>query len=206
MKPDTTIKEELIIEAALNRFIHFGFNKTTFSEIARDLNITQQSIYYYFPDKKSLITKVAENIMASFLEELLVKISQTKGLVEKLKGIVDVKASFFEKYFMLAIDHPKENLRDSDELHRFYLEMEDKQLAIVVSEFNEAIERGELKKTDADKTASILLKALSSMQFDYKQQHMIPDHNSLRELFDNQKELITIFISGLQNHATPCSN
>ncbi|MBX3242164.1 MAG: TetR/AcrR family transcriptional regulator [Chitinophagaceae bacterium] len=201
MKTETPVKEELITEAALRRFTHFGFNKTTFSEIAKDLGISQQSLYYYFPDKKSLIAKVASNVMTALLEEIRISIATRQNLEDKLSGIVEVKQTFFEKYFMLATDRPLDKTPEPDDLKNFVEQMETKQLEIMVEALNEAAAKKEICHGDTVKTARLLLKALTAMQEAYRSSHIIPDHNTIRELFEEQKELIRIFVFGLKYRA-----
>lgn len=201
MKTETPVKEELITEAALRRFTHFGFNKTTFSEIAKDLGISQQSLYYYFPDKKSLIAKVAANIMMDLLEEIKIRIATKENLEDKLSGIVEVKQHFFEKYFMLAADRPLDKMPEPDELKNFVEQMETKQLDIMVEALNEAAVKKEICRVDAAKTARLLLKALNAMQEAYRSSHIVPDHNTILELFEEQKEMIRIFVFGLKYQA-----
>ncbi len=204
MKSETPVKEELITEAALRRFAHFGFNKTTFSEIAKDLGISQQSMYYYFPDKKSLIIKVAANIMALLITAMKEKVYSCDNLLDRLTGIVEVKKDFFEKYFMLATEGPNEKLADADELHCFIKQMQSEQQTIFTSAFEKAMKEGEIRKIDAEKKAALLLNALNAMQDNYRNTHVIPDHQAIRNLFEEQKELIAIYVSGLKNyHAKP---
>ncbi|MBX3256489.1 MAG: TetR/AcrR family transcriptional regulator [Chitinophagaceae bacterium] len=198
MKTEAPVKEELITEAALRRFTHFGFNKTTFSEIAKDLGVSQQSMYYYFPDKKSLIIKVAANVMASLIAAMQEKVNTCNNLLERLTGIVEVKEAFFEKYFMLATEGTNE--KDSDELHCFVRQMQSEQQAIFISAFEKAIAEGEIRQIDAAKKAALLLNALNAMQDNYRNTHIIPDHQAIRDLFEEQKELIAIYVSGLKNY------
>jgi AcrR family transcriptional regulator len=40
-----------ILEAASKRFLHYGFGKTTMSEIAGDCNMSTGNLYRYFPSK-----------------------------------------------------------------------------------------------------------------------------------------------------------
>ena len=63
-------KRELIIEGAAKRFIHYGINKTTMNEIADDLSVTKPSLYYYFPDKSSLVHGVIDKIFSDYFDVL----------------------------------------------------------------------------------------------------------------------------------------
>lgn len=40
-----------ILEAASRRFLHYGYGKTTMSEIAKDCNMSTGNVYRYFPSK-----------------------------------------------------------------------------------------------------------------------------------------------------------
>ncbi len=63
-------KKVMILEAALKRFKRFGLSKTTMEEIARDLDISKGSLYYYFTDKESIYVAVVENIIAECFQDM----------------------------------------------------------------------------------------------------------------------------------------
>lgn len=46
---DETAKQ--ILDAASRRFLHYGYGKTTMSEIAKDCNMSTGNLYRYFPSK-----------------------------------------------------------------------------------------------------------------------------------------------------------
>lgn len=46
---DETAKQ--ILDAASSRFLHYGYGKTTMSEIAKDCNMSTGNLYRYFPSK-----------------------------------------------------------------------------------------------------------------------------------------------------------
>ncbi|HEU4470022.1 MAG TPA: TetR family transcriptional regulator, partial [Flavisolibacter sp.] len=64
------MKQEHIVEAAIRRFSHFGIAKTTMTEIADDLSLSKQSLFYYFPDKQSLVLAVREKLTENYLAVL----------------------------------------------------------------------------------------------------------------------------------------
>jgi len=59
-----------IIKAAAKRFDKHGVNKTTLSEIARDLRIGKATIYGYFTSKEELFSSVLEWEGSQFIEEI----------------------------------------------------------------------------------------------------------------------------------------
>ena len=96
-------KREQIIEGAIKRFSHFGIGKTTMNDIAEDLSVSKPSLYYYFPDKKHLILGVIEKIFNEFFEAIQKKYNPELELETILFNTIDVRNTFFQKYYMLKI-------------------------------------------------------------------------------------------------------
>ena len=51
---------EKILKAAMERFLHYGYPKTTMAEIACDCNMSPGNLYRYFPGKLDLAHSIAE--------------------------------------------------------------------------------------------------------------------------------------------------
>ena len=102
MKTDGMLRQEHILEVAIKRFSHFGIQKTTLTEVADDLSMTKQALHYYFPDKQSLIAAVEEKITSDYIEGISEEINGALTTEEALLKLVNVRKRFFEKYFMLA--------------------------------------------------------------------------------------------------------
>src|ERR1700712_5501525 len=64
------IKREKILDAAHNRFLHYGYSKTTMNEIAGDISMSKALLYYYFPDKSELYTAVMRKLANDYLKLL----------------------------------------------------------------------------------------------------------------------------------------
>lgn len=99
-------KADLIIESAIRRFTHFGIQKTTMNDVAEELGFTPSSIYYYFPDKNSLIIAVLQRILEQYLVELMTDIQSSTTLSSLLNKVVELRDSFTEKFFMLRLQDP----------------------------------------------------------------------------------------------------
>ncbi|HTN05472.1 TetR/AcrR family transcriptional regulator [Agriterribacter sp.] len=199
MKTGISIKQESIIEVALKRFIHFGFGKTTFTDIARDLGVSQQNLYYYFPDKKKLVAAVMNSVIAEYMERLTRMLSEKKSLAEKMKGLVAAKEFFFEKYYMLSADHAQEFFYNHQELAELMEDLKKRQQQLVEKELEAAMHTREIKAVNIPRTASLLLDTLAAMQDVLRWRIMIPDHTAIAEVFKNQKELIAIYVAGLKS-------
>src|ERR1700709_2922816 len=76
------IKREKILEAAYQRFLHYGYSKTTMNEIAGDLSMSKALLYYYFPDKSQLYIAVMRKLANDYLKLLEAKIDTFTNLKE----------------------------------------------------------------------------------------------------------------------------
>lgn len=68
-----------ILDAASKRFLHYGYGKTTMSEIAGDCNMSTGNVYRYFPSKLD----IAESFVRVLRENQLTKMRQIASDPEK---------------------------------------------------------------------------------------------------------------------------
>jgi len=54
---------DIILEAAVNRFSEYGYNKTTMAEIAEDAGMSAANIYRYYKNKEEIAAACAKNCM-----------------------------------------------------------------------------------------------------------------------------------------------
>lgn len=66
--PDETARA--ILDAASRRFLHYGYSKTTMSEIAGDCNMSPGNLYRYFPSKLDIAEAFVRRLRAEHLGEL----------------------------------------------------------------------------------------------------------------------------------------
>jgi len=87
-----------ILDAASRRFLHYGFKKTTMSEIADDCNMSTGNLYRYFPSKLD-IAETFVRVLRKEVMDVLRQIAEDPGLSppEKLKR-------FFHHKFRVAYD------------------------------------------------------------------------------------------------------
>ena len=61
---------QLILEAAFNRFGHYGYNKTTMAEIAQDADMSAANLYRYFESKQEIAAACANRCMCESIDLL----------------------------------------------------------------------------------------------------------------------------------------
>lgn len=62
--------KEKILESAMERFMSYGYGKTTMAEIAKDLSMSAANLYRYFENKQEIGTACAEQCIGNRLERL----------------------------------------------------------------------------------------------------------------------------------------
>jgi AcrR family transcriptional regulator len=201
---ETDKKRELIIEGAIKRFIHFGINKTTMNEIAEDLSVSKPSLYYYFPDKTSLVLGVVEKIFADYFDVLYKDQKQGAGIESTLLNIIDIKHRFFLRYYMLHLSYgnPDSSL-SSVELKAYLAKMVQKNLLFHQNVFERAVMNKEIApQEDIPKIAELYLSCqsgLTSLCIMHGNKELFPGKKELKQMKDQQISLSKIFIKGLQN-------
>lgn len=192
------MKKENIIEAAIKRFSHFGVHKTTLAEIADDLAVSKPSLFYYFPDKQSLVAAVEEKIIAEYIEALEKQFGQTTSVEYALKKMIEVRMQFFEKYFMLSDQLESSDAGTTKAFAGVKQKLKEKETALLAKLFENGVQKKELKPMDPVKTGGLLLETLSALAHCVREKKIIPDHKVFVDVFAKQKELMHIFYNGLK--------
>lgn len=73
-KSDNTEREQRILDTAVDLFVHYGFDKTTISDIARGAGVSQGSIYLHFDSKDDLLEGVILREMMVFADDWLARV------------------------------------------------------------------------------------------------------------------------------------
>jgi TetR/AcrR family transcriptional repressor of mexJK operon len=189
---------ERIIEVAIRRFGHFGFDKTTMTEIALDASISKQALWNYFPDKKVLITAVIEKVIGEYIRILEAAFIQSKDVYHALQQLLEARRHLYTKYTMLVsqlvdpqtlvwnktLIEAKDNLKEKEE--HLLRELLSKG---VVSE--------ELKQLDAEKTSTLILDVFTSMLIHAFDWNGMTDTNTCELLYKKQKDLLMLIYNGM---------
>jgi len=174
------------------------------NEIADDLSVSKPALYYYFPDKTSLIIGVIDRIFNDYFEAVQ-KEHQLGGPIEKtLISLVDIGHRFFQKYYMLHLSggSPDSSL-NSAEVKSHIMEMKSKQHTLFAKIFNEAAARGEIEAVDIEKMADLYLSSqsgITSLCIMQGSKDLFPSKKELKNMVDKQASLCKIFLKGIKNH------
>ncbi|MCZ4225075.1 TetR/AcrR family transcriptional regulator [Pedobacter rhodius] len=194
-------KREQIIDGAIKRFIHFGISKTTMNDIAEDLSVSKPSLYYYFPDKKHLILGVIERVFNDFFELLKKKYNPDQTLEDILFNTIDVRNTFFQKYYRLRITEGIPDLLNDDFIKGKLHVLKSAEKVFFSDIFEQAKVKGEIHHEDMSHIAELYLESLiglCTMCIIETGKDLFPDKKALNKMTLKQKSLTSIFIKGLK--------
>lgn len=101
-------KKDLVLESASKLFCHYGFEKTTIDDIARDAGIGKGTIYSEFKSKEEIMLHVISKFMCSVNLKLKTLIDETENFnYETVRAILITK-------ILLCYDHAKNNFHGAD--------------------------------------------------------------------------------------------
>src|SRR6476620_1812234 len=156
MRISKNSKQDQIVGAALKRFSHFGIAKTTLTEVAEDLAVSKQTLSYYFHDKHSLVQAVVEKLSTDYARQLNTEMERSPSVEAALLKLTEVKAAFFENYFMLAAQAEHADFARPESFHNWKKLFTEKEAILLTNLFHKGIQTGELKDHDARQTADLL--------------------------------------------------
>lgn len=153
---------ERITEAARELIFHYGFQKTTMADIAREAEISVGGLYNYFKNKEEICVACAEKFKHSLIERMEEAASGPEDSTNKLKNIMLTRNLAYHEHFR-ETQHGFEIVTSvmpkNMELVKKFTEME---VELISRVFAVGRERGELGDGATKETARTFLTAFSS--------------------------------------------
>lgn len=194
------IKREKILDAAYQRFLHYGYSKTTMNEIAGDLSFSKALLYYYFPDKSQVYIEVMRKLAGEYIQNLQTKLEQVSDLKAAFVSQIDLKHDFIVKNynFFDFFRVNEQNLPDT--IWEIITEIHQIELVLLSTAIKAEADKGAIKPVDnPEELVDLLLDALhgvrvSAVSF---KKAMFPQKEHLDEIHSKRLLLLDIFIKGL---------
>ncbi|MGN0740420.1 MAG: TetR/AcrR family transcriptional regulator [Treponema sp.] len=155
-EPD--IRRQEILDGAVKVFAQKGYDKTTITDIAGELKISQGLCYRYFPSKEDIYDAALENYADLIVQENLKNINldmPVKKLIDTITSQMDkMKDAEKKDSGLYKLFHSENSRRMHDEL---FLRVAKKIIPTVQEHLRKAKKNGKLKisNTDADSAAII---------------------------------------------------
>jgi AcrR family transcriptional regulator len=146
-----------ILDAAAKRFLHYGYGKTTMSEIAADCNMSPGNLYRYFPSKLDIAETFARVLRGEHLETL------KRAIADPALSPPDALRALLRTKFKLAYerwhDRPKAYELSAEILTQrpeFAVEWEEAEGKVIAEVLRRGQETGLWERRDALHIAKII--------------------------------------------------
>ena len=193
---DPTAEEikSLILDKATDRFVRYGFGKTTMVEIAKDCGMSAGNLYRYFESKFEIGVGVAQ-IYISQAEQILRDVLKKPGLnpTQRLEAFVLEKLRFMHSHIIEQpnvqdlVDYILEDRWDLVEHHR---DVQNSLMSEILSDGNRT---GEFNISDVVHTAN----AIYAMTIKFRLPHFIKNV-TLEGLEQEAKAVVDLMLHGLK--------
>ena len=188
-------RKDQIIEVALKRFSHFGFHKTTMNEIADDLRITKANLYYYYPDKSSLILDAICSLATHIHnQEKEIVAAYSGDLIGTLKRMLELRACYMRRYYVLHINENLDWIKGIDiasTMEKFL----QKEIDLIQQLLQTAVDRKELKLSDTRKAAETFVEIQKGLGIVHTISDIItgiPCESNMDKIIDSQQRAIEL--------------
>lgn len=178
-----------ILRFAESKFLKEGFYKTSVDEIARELGVSKNTIYKYFPTKNLLLESVVENVIGS--------------RKQKIKEIIRTDKNAIEKFVSLLI-FLNENLNElgpkffrDAQIHNpaLWIKIDSMREKLMYANLSKVIEQGKKEKLIRDFPSQIILRIfISSLRSVVNPEFIMKNHFSLEGALDYT---FTILLEGV---------
>ncbi|GGH06132.1 TetR/AcrR family transcriptional regulator [Mucilaginibacter phyllosphaerae] len=195
------LKREKIIEASYQRFLHYGYSKTTMNEIAGDLSMSKALLYYYFPDKSELYMAVMRKLANDYLKQLEDKAGHFTDLREAFLFQVNTHHDFivnnynFFDFFRLN----EQNLPDT--IWETVSQIRSAEITLLADVIQTRVEKNNLKPIAPPlEIVEVFLDALHGIKVGGVLQSKklnFPHREDLDEIHKKRLLLIDVFVKGL---------
>jgi len=196
------VKKEKILEAAHQRFLHYGYSKTTMNEIAGDLAMSKALLYYYFPDKSQLYIAVMQRISCDYLQNLSSKVNTFNNLQEAFEFQINTQHEFILKNYNFFDFFRLNEQNLPDMIWEIVTQVHQSERDLLVTAIKTEVAKGKIKPvSNPNEIVELLLDALHGVRgntLSYKKT-MFPNREHLDEIRKKRLLLSEIFINGLMN-------
>lgn len=163
---DTTDTRQQILDAAMERMHHYGYGKTTMSEIARDCCMSAGNIYRFFASKIDIAEAMARKFNAKVFEDYAAIARKKTSASSRLREFFEMS---LERTFK-AIEEDAKILEVANVLKQerplYFNEQLAQERVYLVQILNDGAQTGEFRPLDRpEETAEYMQAALMKFRF-----------------------------------------
>ena len=145
-----------------------GMSAATIADIASEAGIAKGTIYLYFRDRDELVEKTFERAMAQLHARIDAAVKSEKKFDGQLRAMLAAKIEFFREnreFFRLylSLRYPEGNPQQQRRQKRTCQPQYQVRLKAFAQLLEEAMDRGEVRRTDPNRLALLIVEASNAI-------------------------------------------
>lgn len=181
-----------ILQAAIKAFNKYGLRKTTMRDIAESAGMSKSSLYYYFRDKKNILSSVIRQEAEILIEKLRTAVKQAASPQDKLQAYVVTRMRLLYKlsiYYASLTETYLEQYVFIEQERETFTDFENSTIQDILSE---GVSTGVFRISDILTTTKMLVIIMKGMEL-----HLIV-RKSMEDLDETVSTMIDILLQGLE--------
>ena len=194
------IKQKTIVEAARERFAHYGYSKVTMEEIASDVELGKASLYYYFPAKENLFKAVILLEQNELIEKIELILKKSEPASQKLREYVELRMKFFQELMNLGTLSLHSTFETRSIFKKLFVDLEKIELSLIQKIIDEGKSTKEFDPKLPSGAAIIFLHILQGLRCRIMRWHKgrSLDKSTYNNLQKEMRTVTDLFICGIK--------
>lgn len=171
-------------------------------EIAEDNSVSKANLYYYFPDKTSLVMAVVKHIIHDAQKSFVERTSQLEDVLQCFYSLIDIAKEYFEKYYLLHVTMgTADNSLNVEHLQSIAAYIQQIEMENVITILKKGTQKGELVTMDIERISNIyinIIKGIAMLHISCELNKDLPQQETFTTISDQQKLATQIFVNGLR--------
>ena len=194
---------QAILDAARQRFLYYGYKKTTIDEIAADAGVGKGTVYLHFEGKDEIMLTLVSLVKRNITEQMRAVAASLAAPEEKVRRVVLASiCSVYDACTTTAhgnelVDELRLQIRNHPEFHERFAQETEAQHEVLAGVLREGCAGGVFQVADPKKAAHLLMTAFSSFYPPYVCPAR-PVPLSRAELETGALEMMDFLMCGLQ--------
>lgn len=186
-----------ILHTAARLFMQLGYRAVSINDIVQAAGVTKPTLYYYFPDKAELFTRMALQRLEAMHEAIAASIAGVAGLPAQLAAIAGVLLNADDGDIRMLRHEMAEHLDPAHQqrLQRaFYQHL----FAPIQAVMQQGLDQGGLAQRPAAELAMLFLSVMEAFHgFTHQFERMPPQLGALRLQAFAPAALVDLFLHGV---------
>lgn len=161
----TDARRRAILDCAARLFRHYGHNKTTVADIAREAQMGVGTFYLVFPSKEAIVEELSSTVHVRVLRAMrdVAEARAYDSFAERLSGVLEVRVT---KFMELAKEgqHACELVHCKDgPVKSAHARFRDDEAGLLRELFEDGVKTGELAPLDVARAAGLVQRAYATL-------------------------------------------